>query len=243
MDDGLAGRMASAAEQMGGQLTLKRTLDVICARAVAGLRADACGIFLQHKGRITVAALSSPDVADAEWAQLETDEGPCLEAVRNERSIVIADLRTDQRWPRWAATMTGLGWLSALSLPLSKGGRPIGSLNLFCSDPAAFDADDVDAAGIFARHASLALVSSRTETTLEEAIAARHRVGVAQGILMARYGLSMEMAFDVLRQRSQQSQVKLHVIASDVIRQGQLPATPPGAAPRISTSARGRARS
>ena len=58
--------------------------------------------------------------------------------------------------------------------------------------------------------------------TLNQAIAARHRVGQAQGILMARYQLTAEQAFAVLKRQSQATNVKLRIIADQVIRSGAL---------------------
>jgi hypothetical protein len=53
--------------------------------------------------------------------------------------------------------------------------------------------------------------------TLQQAIAARHRVGIAQGILMARHRLSVDEAFDQLRRRSQYTNKKLRVVVDAVV--------------------------
>ncbi|MBC7631446.1 ANTAR domain-containing protein [Aeromicrobium sp.] len=46
---------------------------------------------------------------------------------------------------------------------------------------------------------------------------ARTFIGQAQGILMGRYGIGAEQAFDYLRRRSQQEQVKLSDVAHNII--------------------------
>lgn len=55
---------------------------------------------------------------------------------------------------------------------------------------------------------------------------ARHRIGQAQGILMERFQIPADAAFAVLQRLSQQGSTKLHLIADDIVRTGQLP---PGA--------------
>ena len=55
----------------------------------------------------------------------------------------------------------------------------------FSAEPTAFSGD-LGLAELFAQHVGTALVAVTERVTLEQAIAARHRIGQAQGILMAR---------------------------------------------------------
>lgn len=52
---------------------------------------------------------------------------------------------------------------------------------------------------------------------LHIALETRHTIGVAQGLLMARYGLTSEQAFEYLRRRSQHGNVKLRRLADLVV--------------------------
>ncbi|HEX5907620.1 MAG TPA: ANTAR domain-containing protein [Propionibacteriaceae bacterium] len=81
----------------------------------------------------------------------------------------------------------------------------------------------VGVAEAFAHHASLALGAVMERDNLNRAVAARHGVGLAQGILMARRQLTADEAFTLLRRRSQNSHVKLRTIAQIVIQSGDLP--------------------
>jgi AmiR/NasT family two-component response regulator len=58
---------------------------------------------------------------------------------------------------------------------------------------------------------------------LNRAVSARHRVGLAQGILMTRRELSADQAFALLKHESQNTHVKLRAIAQTVIQTGDLP--------------------
>lgn len=102
----------------------------------------------------------------------------------------------------------------------------MGSLNLYANEPKAFDEDDLDVAEIFGRHASIALATAREESGLRQAISARHVVGLAQGILMERYGLDAERAFSLLRRYSRHNNIKLRVVAERIISTGRLPEEP-----------------
>jgi hypothetical protein len=80
-----------------------------------------------------------------------------------------------------------------------------------------------DVAEAFAHHAGLALEAVTERANLNRAVAARHRVGLAQGILMARRQLTAHQAFTLLQRRSQDTNVKLRTIAQTVIQTGDLP--------------------
>jgi hypothetical protein len=80
-----------------------------------------------------------------------------------------------------------------------------------------------DVAEAFARHAGFALETVTERDNLNHAVAARHRVGLAQGILMTRRRLTAEQAFTLLRRESQNAHMKLRTIAQTVIQTGDLP--------------------
>ena len=52
---------------------------------------------------------------------------------------------------------------------------------------------------------------------LERAIESRHRIGVAQGILMQRFGLTVDQSFSLLLRVSQTRNVKVRDVARKVI--------------------------
>ena len=81
----------------------------------------------------------------------------------------------------------------------------------------------IDMAEAFARYASLALGAAMERDNLNRAVAARHRVGLAQGILMTRRQLTASQAFALLKRESQDTHVKLRTIAQTVIQTGDLP--------------------
>jgi DNA-binding response OmpR family regulator len=70
------------------------------------------------------------------------------------------------------------------------------------------------------------LAIGEAETTvgqLRQALQSNRTIGTAVGIVMARYRLDRERAFQVLVRTSQQGNRKLHDIATEVVRTGSLP--------------------
>lgn len=134
----------------------------------------------------------------------------------------IDDLNLDRGWSAAELPVGAPGWRSLLVVPLDcRPVRGVTRLAWFSAKVAAFDCC-VDVAHLFGRHAGAAFRNVVARETLSLAIAARHRVGQAQGILMARYGLTAEQAFAVLKRQSQATNVKLRIIADQVIRSGAL---------------------
>ena len=56
-------------------------------------------------------------------------------------------------------------------------------------------------------------------TGLRAALGNRHQIGIAQGILMQRHGLSLQQSFEVLQRFSNESNTKLSDVAADIVRE------------------------
>ncbi|WP_440695204.1 ANTAR domain-containing protein [Clavibacter nebraskensis] len=85
------------------------------------------------------------------------------------------------------------------------------------------DAADRVVAEEVALHARVALAAWDATEELERGLAARTLIGQAQGILMERFSLDADRAFQVLRRYSQDGNVKLAEVARRVVQTGALP--------------------
>ncbi|TDE01497.1 GAF and ANTAR domain-containing protein [Jiangella asiatica] len=227
MSDPDASDFAEMALALHDEPDVEQTLERVVEYAQQATACDYAGVMLLHgQGRIETAIVTDPRVAKADELQVDLREGPCMQSVESHASFVVADLGADPRWPEWGPRAAELGLRSLLSVRLYTTGGTVGALNLYGNKPEAFDEDDLDVAEIFGRHASIALATAREESGLRQAIGARHLVGLAQGILMERYGLDAERAFSVLRRYSRHNNIKLRVVAERVIATGRLPEEP-----------------
>jgi hypothetical protein len=124
--------------------------------------------------------------------------------------------------PAEGASWNELGRHSLLVLRIEGTSRQSVRLVWYVTRPATL-APYADLAEAFAQHASLALEAVLERDNLNRAVAARHRVGVAQGILMTRRQLTADQAFVLLKRESQNTHLKLRTIAQTVIQTGNLP--------------------
>jgi GAF domain-containing protein len=206
------------------------TFERVAQRAVEVVApCDDVGILLRRRrGRTESVAATSSRAKECDLLQQELGEGPCLEAIWDSESYLVPDTRSDPRWPRWGPRVAERGVGSVLSIRLATGKETLGSLNLYASRSESYTDEDVDTAVIFAMHATNAMSSAKLISGLQTAAQNRHLIGVAQGILMHRYHLTMEQAFEVLRRYSSHLNVKVRDLASEVVERGALPDAPAG---------------
>lgn len=113
---------------------------------------------------------------------------------------------------------------ASLSVPLSVGDGTVGAINLYASVPHAFTPDDHERARRLAHRAAGAvglaiLLAHREERSrhLEIALTTRSLIDQALGVLMGQHGVPAAQAFDMLRRRSQQTNVKLRDVAAALV--------------------------
>jgi GAF domain-containing protein len=197
-------------------------LDQIVHLAVENL--DACefaGISLVEKGKITSPASSNDIPRTVDKIQLETGEGPCIDAIKEHEVFQTGDLRNEKRWPKFSGRAheeTGISSILAIRLFVEQ--DTMGALNLYSTASDAFDETDVALGSVFAAHASVAISTARREETLEQKAQSRDLIGRAKGILMARSGVTDDQAFDMLRKASQRMNLKLRDVAQRIAEQG-----------------------
>jgi GAF domain-containing protein len=168
-------------------------------------------------------AASSDIARHADQLQYDLEEGPCLEAAKTGEPRLSNRLDDSQDWPHWGPRAAEVGVHALLGIELATDDELLGALNLYSARPEAFTRDDIDVAEVYATHATNALTAARLSSGLRTALHTRHMIGVAQGILMQLYELSMDQSFELLRRYSSHTNTKLGDVAEYVVRNRSLP--------------------
>jgi GAF domain-containing protein len=151
-------------------------------------------------------------------------EGPCLTAAWEEKIVHIASLESDERFPlfcRDALAHTPIRSIMAFELFIA--GETMGALNVYAEGPHAFGPESKVIGLIFAAHSSVAWNSARRDEQFKRALASRDTIGQAKGMIMERYGVDAVQAFELLRKLSQDSNVPLIQIATELVAKAQSP--------------------
>ncbi|PVC80348.1 GAF and ANTAR domain-containing protein [Streptomyces sp. CS131] len=223
-----AQQIATMARDLLEQDSVTATLERIAASATELVEGcDAAGILILRDDRVQTLAATEQLVADSDGLQERLKEGPCFDVacrLSAERVYRIADVTAgQQRWPAFAPPAAALGIGSMMGILLFTEDENLGALNLYSRLPGRFTETSETAAWVLASHAAVALSSARHHAQLEQAVATRHVIGEAMGILMASRRLTESDAFDVLRRYSQDHNVKLREVARQVTELGALP--------------------
>jgi GAF domain-containing protein len=201
-------------------------LTLLADRCVEVLDVGAAGLMLAGPdGDLRVMASSSEAMRALELFELQSKEGPCLDCYRSGQAVLNQDLATvKDRWPRFAPEALVADFCSVHALPMRLRGTVIGALNLFHTEVGEMHEADIDAAQALADIATIAILQQRA--TLEaqvvnqlrqHALNSRIVIEQAKGMVAEREGLDMEQAFTALRNHARNHNLRLVVLAEDVI--------------------------
>ena len=188
-------------------------------------------VLLLAKGQPTTVSSAGELATELDETQYEKGHGPCLHAARTGEVTEIPDTRADDRWPDYTPRAVEHGNLSSLSIPLAidPDEQVTGALNIYARRPDAFDEASRSVATRFVPYAAVAAgnlyayQSARDMAeNLQAALEFRAVIDQAKGILIERYKLTPDAAFQLLARASMTTNRKLRDIADHLVRTGEL---------------------
>jgi hypothetical protein len=142
--------------------------------------------------------------------------------------VAVQDLRTELVWDRIAVVVRQLQVRGVLSVPVRLADQPVGTLNVYATQPRAWTPAEVQALGAFAVvtaelvRTAVELANHQLEVAqLRQALASRVWIEQAKGMVAATEGVTLDEAFQQLRVRARSSSRKLADVAQEVIQEVQ----------------------
>jgi GAF domain-containing protein len=219
------GRMSFAEHSLE---SLLQAVTDLAASVVPG-EPQASLTIVRENGPLT-AASSGQLALDLDLVQYRLGDGPCLEAATTGRPVEVPDTRADERWPEFLRAADARGCGSMLSYPLPPQERLSGGLNLYGSAPHTGGASTRRIAERFAAYAAVSVSNMYLYRTavdrgdhLATALDSRAVIDQAKGILMERFRLTADEAFQSLAQVSMETNTKVRDVAERVVRTGEFP--------------------
>jgi GAF domain-containing protein len=203
-------------------LALLQRVVEIAHQAIGG--ADSVGVSIDLGGRTYTAVRTDQRTLRVDSEQYDAGDGPCLHASRTGAVVLVDAPEAMDRWPRFAAAAREEGIRSFLAAPLFTPELTLGSFNLYGRSFKAFASLDAEilelltstvsrTIGDFARFKSARDVAD----SIQRALQTRAPIEQAKGMLMAIHGIDADRAFDMLRKESQDTNVRLNVVATDFV--------------------------
>jgi GAF domain-containing protein len=210
---------------------LGRALEETVMACVAVFGVTGSGLMIADaESSLRYVAASDPRGRILEVVQVETGQGPCVDAFVTGTLTATDDAAAEARWPAITATLVRNRVLAVLGIPVRLGGAPVGSLNVYRDHAHHWDDSE---------RAALVRYGGVIETTLTAAMAAHHAGELAEqlqyaldyrvvieraiGYLMASRHLDASAAFELLRRTARNQRRKAADIAQHLLDHGQLP--------------------
>jgi transcriptional regulator with GAF, ATPase, and Fis domain len=211
--------LARASETINESRTLAETLDAIVHAARASMpELPHVSISMKRRdGTFETAAGTDQLAWELDSVQYDLGEGPCVQAVEHEPVVVVSRLRHDQRWPAYIPAAVSRGVRSQVAVRLFANKRHVAGLNLYSTEHEAVEQSSAETAGLFATHAAIILGHAQQEDQLNHALASRKVIGQAIGIVMERYRIDADRAFQFLLRASSSSNIKLRDVAEEIV--------------------------
>lgn len=216
-------------ERFAGTLVDRFELDDVLVQLGADMNdvldvAGAGVMLADDAGSLRFVTTSDEVLRKLEALQIDLDEGPCLLAYRSSEVVLAEDLRNDQRFPAFGPRAVDAGMASVYSFPMRLDQQVIGALNLYSDTPGRFTSDQIEVGQVFADVATSYLLNARDieqkdllTRQLQHALNSRVLIEQAKGFVVARTGVEMPDAFELIRGYARRNQTKVRLVARSVL--------------------------
>jgi GAF domain-containing protein len=221
----LARAFVRLADTLASDFDIVDFLQGLSADSVEILGAEAAGVMLTDaRGRLRLIASSDERMRLLELFELQGAQGPCLDAFSTGQAVQASAASSRNRWPVFAPHAARAGFRMMCAVPLRVRTDVIGALNLFRATDEPFTDDEMDIAKAMGEMAAIGLIQERAlrEHTLlteqlQAALISRVVIEQAKGMLAEYLRMTVDDAFELLRNYARGRNHKLSDVARDVV--------------------------
>jgi GAF domain-containing protein len=199
-------------------------------------------VTLIERDRPHTAAFTGTVAIQLDERQYDTGFGPCLDAAVSGQRITLAMADPESLYSDFCGLAQRQGVTHSMSVGFPVATPTVGALNLYNSTGRPYSEDSERIMGTFASFAGIVLASvglrhdlADLAVQLELAVQSRAVIDQAKGIIMAENRCSGEKAFQLLVRASQGRNLKLRLLAQQIVAGVVLPANRDGKSPRTSS--------
>jgi len=161
-EERLSSVLTEFAHTMATDFPIQAILNHLVKRIVEILPITSAGVTLISAGSAPH-YIAASDESALRFEQLQTriGQGPCVAAFESGMAVAIADLGTNDRFPRFSRAAIGTGLVAVFAFPLRHGTGRLGALDLYRTTPGQLDVQDMAAAQTLADVAAAYLVNAQ----------------------------------------------------------------------------------
>jgi hypothetical protein len=223
--------LARAASALVGESDLTHVLADVVADAAEVLAADAIGVLVTSPDHgLEVLSATSHRAHDLELYQAQSGSGPCVDAVA--QGALVSESSADAiigHWPDVGHQIVAAGYTSVHAFPMDWHGTTLGGLNVFHSTvPQGVDipllgqafADIITSLILQPEQLSRRSIAAK----VGRALSGRTVIEQAKGVLAYQETLTMDRAYDRLRELATRNHASLTDMASRILAEASRPA-------------------
>jgi uroporphyrinogen-III synthase len=202
-------------------MSLDKVLNMITTKTARVMDMDSCSIYLlDEKGEYLVLKDTTGLAHEAVGhARLKRGEGLTGYAVEAAKPVYAADASADPRF-KYLPETNEKKFQSLLAVPLLSRGKVIGAINVQTRAGHSYTQDEIELLSIIADVAAGELEKAMLYEEiggLREALETRKLVERAKGILMKRYGIGEQEAFERIHSQSRSARKTMRELAEAII--------------------------
>ena len=227
-DEVLFGALRRFARTMTRHYDVSDALHEICDQITDVVGATGAGVsLLDEDGALRFVTATNGAVVTAERSQERTQSGPCHAAIERGEPVPVCDVRDRaDEWPDYCSTVSEIGLVAVLGLPMVLGDLRIGSLDVY-DRAREWTESEVAAGALLAEMATAYVLNAseiarnrRTSEQLQTALDSRVVIEQAKGVLSGQRGVSMDEAFEAIRRHARSNNATVRSVAQDVVERG-----------------------
>jgi hypothetical protein len=215
---------------------LEAALSVLAESVTSVLGLSGCGVTMAVGGRLRFLTAVSQASGEFERDQGEQQAGPCRDAYDSGQVVRVTDVRKESaRWPEFSATAARLAVAGVAEVPMWLDHQIIGVLSLYSGEPRKWCDQDIAVAGVLADVATSYVVNAskrhqqrQLSDQLQKALESRVVIEQAKGITASKKSVTIDQAFQLIRQQARNNNVSLRVVADEIVAGGGVRSEPQG---------------
>jgi len=221
----LAGAFVRLADTLADEFDIVEFLQNLSADSVEIIGAEAASVMLADaRGGLRLVASSEERMRVLELFEIQSAQGPCLDAFGSGQAVQASGAESHARWPVFAQQASEAGFHALCAVPMRTHADTIGALNLYrCSDQL-FSEAELEIARAMAQVATIALVQERAirergmlAEQLQAALHSRIVIEQAKGMLAEHLSTTVDKAFQLLNNYARDHNRRLTEVARDLV--------------------------
>jgi transcriptional regulator with GAF, ATPase, and Fis domain len=221
----LARAFVRLADTLADEFDVVDFLHGLSVDSVEILRAEAASVMLADaRGGLRLVASSEERTRLLELFEIQSAQGPCLDAFGSGQAVQASAAESRSRWPAFAPRATEAGFQAVCAVPLRAHADVIGALNLFRGNDERFSDAELEIARAMAQVATIALIQERAlrersmlTEQLQAALRSRVVIEQAKGMLAEHLSTTVDDAFQLLNRYARDNNRKLTDVARDIV--------------------------